>query len=149
MACIWTQSFEVAQGIEMKRVYRLSHQEARRRASQDCLSAPDGWMCTISEPSRSLEQNAAQWPILQAFASQKQLVVNGVLVWATDEDWKDVLTAAFRNEMRVALGLDGRMVLLGQRTREFGKKKFSDWLEFLHATAAAMEIELSYDKEKA
>lgn len=39
------------------------------------------------------------------------------------------------NELRLAIGLDGGVVMLGKRTREFGKKKFSEWLEFLHSTA--------------
>jgi len=100
---------------------------------------------TISEPNRTLEQNAAQWPILQAFADQLQWPVNGSMVWMTKEEWKDVLTAAFKREtVRVAMGLDGGMVMLGSRTSKFVKKEFSEWLEFLHATAAAREVDLEY-----
>lgn len=36
---------------------------------------------------------------------------------------------------RAAPGLDGGMVLLGQRTSKFGKREFGEWLEFLNATA--------------
>lgn len=127
----------------MKRTYRLVHDEARRRAALDCQNAPDGWVVSVSEPSRSLEQNAAQWPILQAFADQKQLVINGKLEWVTPEDWKDVLTAVHKAEMRVAI-FEGRMILLGQRTSKFSKHTFSEWLEFLHATAAQMDVDLHY-----
>lgn len=127
----------------MKRTYRLVHDEARRRAAADCYDAPEGWVVTVSEPSRTLEQNAAQWPILQAFADQKQLVINGKLEWVTPEDWKDVLTAVHKADMRVAV-FDGRMILLGQRTSKFTKNTFSEWLEFLHATAAEMDIDLHY-----
>jgi hypothetical protein len=124
-----------------KRVFVLSHPEARQRAAQTCQEAPQGFVVTVAEPTRTLEQNAAQWPILAAFAAQKQAVINGRLEWVTDEDWKDILTAAFNNELtRVALGLDGRMVLLGQRTSKFGKGKFSNWIEFLNATAAEMGV---------
>ena len=42
------------------------------------------------------------------------------------------------------MGLDGGVVMLGQRTSKFGKKEFSEWLEFLHATAAAREVDLHY-----
>jgi len=67
--------------------------------------------------------------------------------WLLKEDWKDLLTAAFKQELaRVAPGLDGGMVLLGQRTSKFGKKQFSDWLEFLHATAVARDVNLNYLK---
>jgi len=128
-----------------KRLYRLVHAEARRRAAEDIASAPDGYIAVVQEPNRSLDQNAAQWPILQAFADQLQWPINGKLEWLTDEEWKDILTAAFmREQARVAPGLDGGMVLLGQRTSKFGKKQFSDWLEFLHATAAERDVDLHY-----
>jgi hypothetical protein len=40
------------------------------------------------------------------------------------------------------MGMDGGMVMLGQRTSGFSKKEFSDWLEFLHATAVDREVNL-------
>lgn len=128
-----------------KRVFRLVHDQARQRAQEAVKTAPDGHVVVVSEPTRSLDQNAAQWPILQAFADQVQWPVNGELVWLTADDWKNILTAAFmREQSRVAPGLDGGMVLLGQRTSKFSKNEFSEWLEFLNATAAARGVELDY-----
>lgn len=127
----------------MKKTFRLVHKEARKRAAAACTEAPDGWVVTVSEPSRTLDQNAAQWPLLQAFADQKQVCINGAMVWASADDWKDILTALFKEEMRVAV-VNGRMILLGQRTSKFGKKKFSDWLEFLHSMAAEMDVDVNY-----
>lgn len=129
----------------MKRVYIMAHAEARRRALEAVQDAPDGYAVTVSEPRRSLDANAAQWPILQAFADQMLWPVNGRMVWLTADEWKDILTAAFEREtVRVAMGLDGGMVMLGSRTSEFSKKRFGEWLEFLHATAADREIDLRY-----
>ena len=128
----------------MKRIYRLVHAEARQRAADDCLKAPDGFVVTVAEPTRSLDANAAQWPILEAFSRQLQWPVNGRMETLTAEEWKDVLTAAFRREtVRVAMGLDGGLVMLGARTSKFSKSKFSDWLEFLNATAANRGINLT------
>lgn len=128
-----------------KRVFKLVHVEARNRAIEAVRVAPDGYAVTVGEANRSLDQNAAQWPILQAFADQLQWPVNGAMVWMTADEWKDVLSAAFKREsVRVAMGMDGGMVMLGSRTSEFGKKQFSDWLEFLHATAAARDVDLHY-----
>ena len=104
-------------------------------------------MAVIQEPTRTLDQNAAQWPLLDAFSKQKQLCINGQISWATPEDWKDVLTAAHKAEMRVAV-FDNRMILLGQRTSKMGKKTFSEWLEFLHAMAAQMGVDV-YDEAQA
>lgn len=121
----------------MKRIFVFSHQQARDMAAHVCRNAPLGYVCTIQEPTRSLEQNSAQWPILQAFSDQLEWPVNGVFTKLTPEEWKDLLTAAFKKStVRVAQGLDGGMVLLGFRTSKFSKREFSDWLEFLHATAA-------------
>lgn len=127
----------------MKKTFILAHAEARRRSHQAIDDAPDGWAVTVGEPNRNLDQNAAQWPILQAFADQKQLCINGVMEFVTPDDWKDTLTAVFRKEMRVAV-FDGRMILLGQRTSKFSVPKFSEWLEFLHAMAAQMDVDLHY-----
>ena len=128
-----------------KRTYKLVHAEARRRAQQDVADAPEGWCVTVSEPTRSLDQNAAMWPILQAFADQLQWPVNGQMVWMTADEWKDVLSAAFRREsVRVAMGMDGAMVMLGSRTSKFGVREMSDFIEFLHSTAVAREVDVHY-----
>ena len=134
----------------MKRIFILgAHPLARGNAARAVQEAADGLAVTIGEPSRSLEQNAAQWPILEAFSEQLQWPVNGRMVTMAAEEWKDVLTAAFRGEQaRLAMGLDGGVVMLGQRTSKFGKKEFSDWLEFLHATAADRGV-VVYEAETA
>ena len=126
-----------------KRTFILAHQIARHRAVAAVAEAPEGYAITVSEPNRSLSQNAAQWPILEAFSEQLAWPVNGRMERMSKEEWKDVLTAAFRGENpRLAAGLNGGVVMLGQRTREFTKPEFSDWLEFLHATAADRGVEL-------
>jgi len=134
-----------------KKRFVLIDRDRRQRCADWALhSAPDGGPATFSEPTRTLEQNAAQWPILTAFSTQIMWPVNGHMVKMTEEEWKDVLTAAFRREtVRLAMGLDGGVVMLGQRTSGFGKREFSDWLEFLHATAAARGVVVYEDARKA
>lgn len=127
----------------MKQVFILAHAEARRRAAQAVQNAPEGHAVTVGEPTRNLNQNAAMWPILEAFSQQLTWPINGDRVHMTPEDWKDILTASFRGEQaRLSQTLDGRIVMLGQRTREFGKREFSEWLDFLNATAAMRGVEL-------
>jgi len=129
----------------MNRVYIMAHDTARKLARQAVQDAPMGYAVTISEPTRTLEQNSAQWPILEAFSKQIEWPVNGRMVNMTAEEFKDVLTAGFKQEtVRLAMGLDGGVVMLGCRTSKFGGKKFSEWLEFLHATAADRGIDLQY-----
>lgn len=109
------------------------------------LDLGKGWEVIIKPATRSLEQNAAQWPLLEAFSQQLEWPVNGRMTKMAPEEWKDVLTAAFRQEQpRVAMSLDGRgVVLLGQRTSQFNKTEFSDWLEFLHAIAAERGVNIN------
>ncbi len=128
----------------MKRTLILLNDEIRLRAMEAVRDAPDGYAVSIGEPTRNLEQNSAQWPILEAFSKQLQWPVNGNMVYMTAEEWKDVLTAAFRNETaRLAMGLDGGVVMLGMRTSKMTKREFSEWLEFLHAVAAQRGVDIA------
>lgn len=133
-----------------KRVFVVgAHPQARGNALRAVQDAPEGFAITIGEPSRSLEQNAAQWPILEAFSAQLEWPVNGRMVNMTADEWKDVLTAAFEREsVRLAMAIDGPgVVMLGTRTSQMGKRRFSEWLEFLHATAAARGV-VVYPEER-
>jgi hypothetical protein len=126
-----------------KRVFRITPTN-RRHVAEQVANLPEGWFVYGKEAGRSLEQNAAQWPILEAFSKQRQWPVNGAMSWLTKEEWKDILTATFEQELqpRLAAGVNGGVVMLGRRTREYGKAKFSEWLDFLHATAAVLEVKL-------
>lgn len=126
-----------------KRVFNLVHGEARRRAMACVADAPDGYVVEVREPRRSLDQNAMLWPLLECFAEQLRWPVNGAMVKLDAEEWKDILTAAYRNEsQRIAMGLNGGMVILGMRTSKMGKKAFSEFIEFILATAAERGVNL-------
>ena len=108
---------------------------------QCVADAPEGWVVTVREPTRNLEQNALLWVMLGAFAKQLQWPVNGQMVSLEADEWKDLLSAAFKREsQRVAMGLDGGMVMLGMRTSKMGKAQFGEFLEFVQATAAARGV---------
>ena len=123
----------------------LAHDVARRRAVAAVSEAPAGYAVTVGPPGRSLEQNAAQWPLLEAFSQKLLWPVNGAMVTMSPEEWKDVLTAAFRGDtVRLAMGLNGGVVMLGMRTSKMTKKQFSEWLEFLHSVAADRGVTFDY-----
>ena len=129
--------------VETAKIFYLVHKTARDLCSAFAREAPDGWVAKFSPPTRTLEQNAAQWPILEEFSKQLQWPVNGAMCWMTKEEWKDVLSAGFRHEtVRLAMGLDGGVVMLGMRTSTIPKATFSEWLDFLHATAAIRGVKL-------
>lgn len=95
------------------------------------------WVLTVKPETRTQAQNRLMWPLLAAFSKSMQWPVDGRMVTMDPDDWKDVLSAAFKGEsVRLAMGLNGGVVLLGQRTSKFTKPQFADWIEFLYATAA-------------
>lgn len=126
-----------------KRLFVLAHLEARKRAAQAVAEAPEGYRVTIEPPKRNGEQNALLWVLLSAFADQLVWPVNGAMVKLTPEEWKDILTAAYRKEtQRVAMGLDGGMVMLGMRTSKLNKRQFAELIEFVQSVAVDRGVEL-------
>lgn len=127
-----------------KRKLVLLNDDIRLRAMEAVRDAPDGHSVTIAPPGRSLDQNALLWPLLEKFSDQLLWPVNGEMCLLEPEEWKDILTAAFRQEtVRLAMGLNGGMVMLGLRTSKMSKQEFSDFLEFIFATAAHRGVNLS------
>lgn len=101
------------------------------------------WILTLKPETRSQAQNRLMWPILTEFSRQLEWPINGHMSKISPDDWKDVLTAAFTREaVRLAMGLDGGVVMLGRRTSKFTKAEFCEWIEFLYATAAARGVKL-------
>jgi len=97
----------------------------------------------IRPETRTEAQNRLMWPLLAAFANQLEWPINGKMTKIDADDFKDILSAAFKGEtVRLAMGLNGGVVLLGQRTSKFTKAQFSEWIEFLYATAADRGVKL-------
>lgn len=85
---------------------------------------------TIEEcrPTRTLEQNAKMWAMLGDISSQVQWHVDGKMQYLDSEDWKDILTAGLKKTQRVAAGIEGGFVMLGQRT---SKMKIGEMIELI------------------
>ncbi len=127
-----------------KRYHILLDDAIRLRAMESINEAPDGSAVKIGPADRSTAQNSLMWPILECFSKQLLWPVNGEMVKMEPEEYKDVLTAAFRQEtVRLAQGLNGGVVMLGSRTSKFSKSEFSEWIEFLLATAALKGIKIN------
>jgi hypothetical protein len=104
----------------------------------------------VSDVTRTLTQNAALWPLLECFTAQRQWPVNGRLLRLGEEEWKDVLSGTFAAEtgdMRAASLIDRPgVVLLGLRTSEMTKPRFSQFLDFTHACASHLGVQLGRDE---
>lgn len=121
-----------------KRVFILTDSFVRGRAIEAVRTCEQGMVVEIKERTRSLDQNAAMWPLLDEIAKQVEWYGKKL----TAANWKDVFTASLkRNE--VVPGLDGGgFVVLGQSTSQMTKREFSELLELVHAFAAEKEVKL-------
>lgn len=121
---------------------KLTGPQARTAAAQAIQTAPDGTVVILKDTDRTLEQNDLLWPYLRGFSRQVPWIVNGVEIHMSEDEWKDVLTAAFHKETRMAKAFDGSgVVMLGASTSQMGKRIFSEFMEFVIAAAAEREVQ--------
>lgn len=116
----------------MKQTFTLVHAQARQRAAQAVLMAPEGYAVTISEPTRNLEQNALLWALLTEVSRQ----VDWYGKKLAPEDWKAVFSAGLK-QMAVVPNLTGTgFVALGQSTSSMSKREFAELIELIQAFGA-------------
>lgn len=97
---------------------------------------------------RTLDQNAKMWAMLTDIANQIEWVADGRLQKLEPEEWKDILTAGLKQELRVAQGISGGIVLLGQRTRKMTVKQMSELIELMSAFGAERGVRFSCPKDQ-
>ena len=125
----------------MKQYFRLVHDQARSGASELCKTAPDGWVVTFSEPTRTLDQNA----LIHATMTEAGKLIgwnfNGQKVDL--DDLKSIFMAAYRKasgvETRFVVGIDGQPVILNWRTRDLNKRECSEFIDMAGAWMASIE----------
>lgn len=116
-----------------------AHREYARRL---IAQAPAGYVVTVQEPTRTLDQNALLWPLLGDVSRQVDWYGRKL----SPEDWKHVFTASL-SKLDVVPNLDGTgFVALGQSTSRMGKRKFSDLVELIYAFGAERGVEWSTPK---
>lgn len=90
---------------------------------------------TLGRETRTDEQNDKQWPMLRDISKQVE--------WFgqkhSPEDWKDILSAAWRGQKLVP-GVDGGFVALGVRTSKLSKEEFSDYIEAIYAFGSERSV---------
>ena len=120
----------------MKKVYILAHDQARKLAARDCMTAPDGYVITFSEPTRSLEQNARMWAMLGDVSKQ----VDWYGKRLTPEDWKAVFSSSLR-KLEVVPNLDGTgFVALGTATSRMSVREMADMITLIDAFGAERDV---------
>lgn len=92
---------------------------------------------------RTAEQNKLMWALLTDISTQVEWPVNGSMVKMSPDDWKHVLTAGLVKERRVAAGIDGGFVILGQYTHKMNKAEMSELCELILAFGADKNVKWS------
>lgn len=98
--------------------------------------------------TRTLEQNALMWAMLHDIARQVEWHVDGRLQLLEAEDWKDILTAGLRKNQRVAAGVEGGFVMLGERTSRMKVSEMIELIEFMYWFGAERDVVWSDPAEK-
>jgi hypothetical protein len=137
----------------MKRTFAFDPANPRRESVLEfmceCIrTAGQKLEIRVSDPTRTLEQNSKLWACLSDIARQVQWPVDGKLQFLSPEDWKDVLSAGLHKEQRVAQGIEGGFVILGQRTSQMSKRQLAELIEFIQYFGAEKGVVWS-EKEAA
>ena len=119
--------------------------EQRVRAAQAIHRAPDGYVVTVSEPTRTLDQNAKLWPMIADCQAQIPDMR------AMDaEDIKLRFMDALGEEMRYLPRLDGRGYFpVGHRSSQLSKSQFAALIELIYAHGAQHGVQWSEPMERA
>ena len=122
-----------------KRIYFLVHDVARKLAAAQCMIAEDGFVVEIKPPTRSLEQNARLWSMLNEIAAQVEWYGRKL----DSESWKHIFSSSLR-KMDVVPNLDGTgFVALGLSTSKMSKRELSDLMELISAFGAEHDVKFS------
>lgn len=104
---------------------------------------------TVGEPTRSLESNAAMWAMLADISRQVQWPVDGRMQYLAPEEWKTILSAGLLKEQRIAQGIAGGFVMLGQRTSRMTQREMGELLDLIGAFGAEHNVRFTEPAQAA
>jgi len=103
--------------------------------AKEQLQAGKKLVLSLTEETRSNEQNAKMWATLAEIANQ----VNWYGQKLTAEEWKWVLSASLKKQ-RAVQGIDGGFVVLGQSTSKMTIAEMSEMIELAVAFGAQQGV---------
>lgn len=106
----------------------LSSNFARRRACALIQRAPEGYVASIAEPTRTVAQSDKMWAMLTDISVAMPLGRRH-----TPDDWKAIAMNACSWECAFLEGLDGRPFPIGFRSSKLSKSQMSTLLDWLQA----------------
>ena len=123
----------------MKPTYTIMHADSRRFIAQQVMQAPVGHVVTISEATRSNDQNAKLWASLSDIA--KQVVWHGRSL--DTNSWKHIFSSSLKKQ-EVVPNLDGTgFVVMGVATSRMSKAEMAELIELIAAFGAERNVNWS------
>lgn len=120
--------------MSIQRIFLIDRQ--RRLLAKECIdNAPEDYVCIIQKKTRTLEQNAKLWAMLNDVSSQVDWYGRKL----SAEDWKHVFTASL-SQMDTVPGIDGGIVVLGQSTSKMTIAQMRDMIELMNAFGADHDV---------
>lgn len=123
----------------------ILHSDSQREHAMRLIAqAPKGYVMTVKEPTRSLEQNDKFWAMLTDLSMQKP---EGRL--GTPDDWKYWIMHACSFECQFMTGLDGRPFPIGFRSSKLTVAQMRDLIDWMMAYGAEHGVVWSDPKKAA
>ena len=130
--------------MSLKRTFKLAHAMARSLALQCVSDAPDGYVVTVGEATRSLDQNAKFHAIVEDLA-------RSLFPWAgkprTAAEWKVLLVSghavATKEGSDIVPGIEGEFVNIRESTALMTKSRGASLITYTLAFCDLNGIELS------
>ncbi len=114
-----------------KRIFKFVHDSARRLAAEFCMTAPDGWVASFSEPTRNLDQNAKFHAICGDIAASGYKFAGKE---RTAKQWKVLLVSghavATGEPAEIIPGLENEFVNIRESTALMSKKRAASLIEY-------------------
>ncbi len=128
----------------MAAVVRLINAHSRARAKHWLEIAEDGVIVSFRKPSRTTDQNAKMWAMINDIRNQKEK--HGREMPA--DYWKAAMMRACGHAVAFATGLDGEPFPVGFRSSQLSVSHMADLITFIQQWGDEVGIEWS-DEAKA
>lgn len=127
----------------MKRTLTITGEVARKAICNHVMAADEGYIVTIAEPSRNLEQNAKLHAVLSDIA--KQVDYHGKR--RSVEFWKGVFVSGWQiatgEKPEIVPGLEGEFINIRESTTTLSIRRMASLIEYISAWCAMSEVKLN------
>lgn len=129
-----------------RKLFILAHEEARRRASQFAMSAPDGWYVEFKPVTRTIAQNAKMHSMFSDIARQELYIGRHL----NSYQWKNLFISghAIATGLGVDMvpGIEAEFVNIRESSATMSVARMSSVIEYTYAWAADKKVKF---KERA